>query len=85
MSDQLVGVKQILRYLAERHAVVICRQTLHRLRTAPEREFSCSQIEAGAAKFPADPVFDGLTVTIVAERDQVDLWVERHRRRRVVH
>lgn len=77
---KLVGARAILAYLESHHAVFICRQTLHRLRTEPEREFSCSEIEAGAAKFPAAPEFRGLTATVVASADEVDAWVKRHRK-----
>lgn len=79
-SRKLVGAKSILRYLMERHDLDICRQTLHRLRTQPERAFSCSSIVAGASKFPAAPVLDGLTASLVADSADVDRWVEQHRR-----
>lgn len=81
-TERLVGAKAILRYLERQHDVVICRETLHRLRTKPAREFSCSDIVAGATRFPAAPVLDGLTVTLVADPAEVDLWVRAHRRTR---
>ncbi len=77
---KLVGTKSILRYLQDRHEITICRETLHRLRTGKLRAFSCSEIAAGASKFPASPVFDGLTVSVVADPDEVDAWIARHRR-----
>ncbi len=80
MTGKLTGAKSILRYLAEHHGIAICRETLYRLRTAPEREFSCSDIEAGATAFPAAPLFDGVTVSIVADPAAIDRWVTRHRR-----
>lgn len=82
-TRKLIGARAILDYLVAHHEIVICRQTLHRLRTDPEREFSCSEIEAGAAKFPAAPEFRGLTATVVANADEVDAWVKRHRKQTV--
>lgn len=76
---KLIGAKAILRYLMTQHDIDITRSTLHRLRTAPEREFSCSDIAAGATRFPARTALAGLTHTLIAEPDEVDAWVARHR------
>lgn len=73
----LVGAKSILRYLKEKHDLVICRQTLHRFRTVPESGVGRLGDTVGADPFPATRIFGGRTVTLEADPSQIDEWVGR--------
>lgn len=79
-GHDLDGARAILRHLRKRHGISISRQTLHRLRTTPTREFSCSDIAESPTPFPAETVFNGQVLSLVATAAKVDAWVTKHRR-----